>query len=39
MQNPLEQRQRRAMRTAVIAALVALAFYVGFFFFMHWKHR
>ncbi|MDE2196649.1 MAG: hypothetical protein KGJ56_05625 [Gammaproteobacteria bacterium] len=34
----LPQRRRRALRTAVIVALVALAFYVGFFFVMHWKH-
>ncbi len=38
VQDPSEQRQRRAMRTAIIAALVALTFYVGFFLFMHWKH-
>ena len=31
-------QRRRALRTAVIVALVALAFYVGFFFVMHWKH-
>ncbi|MGH8307738.1 MAG: hypothetical protein ACRER0_05625 [Gammaproteobacteria bacterium] len=35
----LKQRRRRAVRTAIIAALVAMAFYIGFFLFMHYAHR
>ncbi|HVA56121.1 MAG TPA: hypothetical protein VNI53_10070 [Gammaproteobacteria bacterium] len=38
-QGPLEQRRRRAVHTAIIAALVAVAFYVGFIVFMHWTHQ
>ncbi len=38
-QAPLEQRRRRAVRTAIIAALVAVAFYVGFILFMRWTHN
>ncbi|HVC37999.1 MAG TPA: hypothetical protein VNF46_06305 [Gammaproteobacteria bacterium] len=37
--DPLEQRRRRAVRTAIIAALVAIGFYVGFFVFMRWTHH
>lgn len=37
--DPLEQRQRRAVRTAIVTALVALGFYMGFFVFMRWIHH
>ncbi len=37
--DPLAQRQRRAVRTAIVAAVVALGFYVGFFVFMRWTHH
>jgi hypothetical protein len=30
--------RRRAVRTAVIMGLVALAFYVGIFFIVSWRH-
>ncbi|HVC28694.1 MAG TPA: hypothetical protein VNF48_04020 [Gammaproteobacteria bacterium] len=37
-QGPLQQR-RRALRTAILAAVVAVAFYVGFILFVHWSHQ
>lgn len=30
--------RRRAMRTAVLLAIVALAFYVGIFLLVKWRH-
>ncbi|MGH8362406.1 MAG: hypothetical protein ACRESQ_03520 [Gammaproteobacteria bacterium] len=36
---PQARRQRAAMRTAIIVALVAIGFYVGFFLFMHYVRR
>lgn len=36
---PSPRRQRAAVRTAIIAALVALGFYVGFFLFMHYARQ
>ena len=38
-QDLLEQRRQRAIRTAILAALVAVAFYVGFIVFMRWTHH
>ncbi|HKS94325.1 MAG TPA: hypothetical protein VJS16_06655 [Gammaproteobacteria bacterium] len=37
--SPEARRQRAAMRTAIIVALVAIGFYVGFFLFMHYARR
>jgi len=34
----LAKRRRRAMRTVVLLALVAMAFYVGIFFIVSWRH-
>lgn len=36
---PESRRHRAAVRTAIIAALVAMGFYVGFFLFMHWARK
>jgi predicted secreted protein len=36
---PDPRQQRAAVRTAIIAALVALGFYVGFFLYMHWTRK
>lgn len=38
-QGPLKQRRRRAVRTAILAAVVAVAFYVGIIVFMRWTHH
>jgi len=34
----LVKNRRRALRTVVILALVALAFYVGIFLVVGWRH-
>lgn len=34
----LAKNRRRALRTVVILALVALAFYVGIFLIVGWRH-
>ena len=34
----LAKKRRRALRTVVILALVALAFYVGIFLIVGWRH-
>ena len=34
----LAKSRRRALRTVVILALVALAFYVGIFLIVGWRH-
>ncbi|HET7922230.1 MAG TPA: hypothetical protein VFM15_05690 [Gammaproteobacteria bacterium] len=34
----LTANRRRARRTALVFGLIALAFYVGIFCLMHWRH-
>ena len=34
----LAKNRRRALRTAAIMAVVALAFYVGIFLIVSWRH-
>jgi hypothetical protein len=34
----LAKNRRRAMRTVLLLALVAVAFYVGIFFIVSWRH-
>ena len=36
--DPTKQR-RRALVTAIVAGLLAVAFYVGFILFVHWTHQ
>jgi len=33
-----ESKRRRARRTALIFGLLALAFYIGIFCLVHWRH-
>jgi|GEM_PF-1886616 len=38
MNDQAPRGQRRALRTALILAAVALAFYVGIFLIVRWRH-
>ncbi len=37
--DPMQQARRRAVVTAVVAALLAVGFYVAYMLFMHFTHQ